>query len=223
MARVGASTGARLKSRKASNTRSPEDGRLQAAVFLDRDGVINQNRSRYVRTWEDVSFLPGVFPALARLSSTSFCVVLVSNQSPVGRGILSCAQVEAINRRMVVEIERRGGRVDAVYYCPHRPDEGCDCRKPNPGMLLRAARDLHLDLGRSYMIGDAVSDVEAGLAAGCSPILVLTGRGSDQRPILHERGYDLVPVTADLAGAVELVLNDAGQKPWELPTILRDR
>ena len=90
-------------------------------------------------------------------------------------------------------------------------------------MLLRAARDLHLDLGRSYMIGDAVSDVEAGLAAGCSPILVLTGRGTDQQLILHERGYDLVPVTADLAGAVELVLNDAGQKPWELPTILRDR
>ena len=186
---------------------------MRAAVFLDRDGVINQNRSDYVKTWEEVSFLPDVFPALARLSSTPFCIVLVSNQSPIGRGILSCAEVEAINRRMVAEIERQGGRIDAVYYCPHRPDEGCDCRKPRPGMLLRAACELDLDLSGSYLVGDAVSDVEAALAAGCSPILVLTGRGTDQQPILRKRGYTSVPIVAGLAGAVQLILGPAGAEP----------
>jgi D-glycero-D-manno-heptose 1,7-bisphosphate phosphatase len=179
---------------------------LQAAVFLDRDGVINHNRSSYVKTWQEVSFLPGVFPALARLADTPFCVVLVTNQSPIGRGILSSAQVEAIHERMVAEIECHGGRIDGIYYCPHHPDEGCDCRKPRPGLLLRAARDLGLDLGRSYLVGDAVSDVEAALAAGCSPILALTGRGRHQQAMLLERGYSSVAVVADLARAVQLVL-----------------
>jgi len=186
---------------------------LRAAIFLDRDGVINQNRADYVTTWEEVSFLPGVFPALARLSRTPFCIVLVSNQSPIGRGILTSAEVEAINRRMVAEIERQGGRIDAVYYCPHRPDEGCDCRKPRPGMLLRAAGELDLDLSASYLVGDAVSAVEAALAAGCSPILVLTGRGTAQQPLLRQRGYTSVPVAADLAGAVRLILGPAGAEP----------
>ena len=186
---------------------------MRAAIFLDRDGVINQNRADYVKTWEEVSFLPGVFPALARLSRMPFCIVLVSNQSPIGRGILTSAEVEAINRRMVAEIERRGGRIDAVYYCPHRPDEGCDCRKPRPGMLLRAAGELDLDLSASYLVGDAVSDVEVALAAGCSPILVLTGRGTDQQPLLRQRGYTSVPVAADLAGAVRLLLGPAGAEP----------
>lgn len=180
---------------------------VTAAVFLDRDGVINENRDDYVRAWEDVRLLPGALEALARLAATPFRIVVVTNQSPIGRGILTTGQVEAINRRLVEEIEAYNGRIDAFYCCPHRPDDGCDCRKPQPGLLLRAARELDLDLDRSYLIGDAVSDVEAAMAAGCRPILVLSGLGQRERLLAHQRGYDHVPVVRDLAEAVGLVLS----------------
>ena len=179
---------------------------MTAAVFLDRDGVINENRDDYIKTWDEVRFLPGVFEALARLALTSFRIVLVTNQSPIGRGILTEEQVEAINGRLVAEIESHSGRVDGVYYCPHHPDDHCGCRKPQPGLLLQAARELDLDLSRSYLIGDAVSDVEAALAAGCSPILVLTGRGQQQQRLLRQLGYRHVPLAQDLSAAAHLIL-----------------
>ena len=180
---------------------------MTAAVFLDRDGVINENRDDYVKGWEEVCFLPGALEALARLAATPFRVLLITNQSPIGRGILTAGQVEATNRRLVEEIGAHGGRIDGIYYCPHCPDDGCDCRKPRPGLLLRAARELEIDLRHSYLVGDAISDVEAGLAAGCRPIMVLTGLGQEQRTLLHQRGYHHVPVVRDVGEAVGLVLS----------------
>lgn len=180
----------------------------RAAVFLDRDGVINENRDDYVKGWDEVRFIPGVFDTLARLSLTPFRVVLITNQSPIGRGILAAEQVEAINRRLVAEIEAYGGRVDGVYYCPHHPDDRCACRKPQPGLLHRAAKDLGLDLAHSYLIGDAVSDLAAARAAGCKPILVLTGRGREQQPLLPQAGFDGVPVVRDLVEAVDLICDE---------------
>src|SRR5436190_23406732 len=106
--------------------------RGRAAVFLDRDGVIIENREGYVRSWEDVAFLPGVLGALRRLARLSCAVAIVTNQSPVGRGLLTLEAAEAINRRVVARIEAAGGRIDASYLCPHRPDERCGCRKPAP-------------------------------------------------------------------------------------------
>jgi D-glycero-D-manno-heptose 1,7-bisphosphate phosphatase len=103
--------------------------------------------------------------------------------------------------------------MDAIYYCPHHPDDGCACRKPKPGLLLRAARELGLDLARSYLVGDAVSDVEAARAAGCCPILVLTGRGQEQQRLLRQRGLDRVPVVRDLAEAVALILRERVDDP----------
>jgi D-glycero-D-manno-heptose 1,7-bisphosphate phosphatase len=176
-------------------------------VFLDRDGVLNENRSDYVKSWGEVRFLPGVFAAMARLALTPFRTVLVTNQSPVGRGILSREEVESINQQVVSAIESEGGRIDRVYYCPHHPNDGCTCRKPRPGLLQQAAREMGLDLPNSYLIGDALSDVQAALTAGCSPILVLTGRGRQQRSLLLEQGYGSVPVVSDLAAAVDLVLD----------------
>ncbi len=184
---------------------------MRSAVFLDRDGVINANRADYVKCWTEFVFLPGVFEALQCLSESRRLVVVVSNQSAVGRGLTAPESVEAIHGCMRTEIERRGGRIDAVFHCPHRPDEDCECRKPRPGLLLRAARELGLDLARSYLVGDAVSDVEAALAAGCTPLLVLTGRGADQQRLLAERGHVGVPVVRDLAEAVSwIALADVG-------------
>ncbi len=173
------------------------------AVFLDRDGVIIENRDDYVLSWRDVAFLPRALEALRRLSHSPYTIVIVTNQSPVGRGLLALEEAEAINRRVIARIEAAGGRVDASYLCPHHPDEGCACRKPAPGMLLRAAADLGLDLPRSYLVGDAVSDVAAAEAAGARGILVLTGRGADQAPRLRARYGAAGRVAEDLATALD--------------------
>jgi len=178
---------------------------MKRAVFLDRDGVISVNRPDYVKTWQELVFLPGVFEPLQLLAKSQWAVVIISNQSCVGRGLVDVTVVEAIHRAMEEEIRRRGGRIDAMFFCPHRPDEGCDCRKPQPGLLLKAARELSLDLTRSYLVGDAVTDVEAALAVDCSPIMVLTGRGADQVRLLRQRGHHDVPVARDLAEAVALI------------------
>lgn len=180
------------------------------AVFLDRDGVINQNQPDYILSWSDVVFLPGAFAALRRLAASPFAVVVVTNQSAVGRGLMTLHEMHAINSRVASAVAAEGGRLDRIYACPHRPEDGCDCRKPRPGMLLQAAADLGLDLRASYLVGDAVSDVEAGLAVHCQPILVRSGRGQAQLPDLKANGYD-VPVVADLAEAVGWILARAGE------------
>ena len=150
------------------------------ALFLDRDGVIIENCSNYVRSWADVAIFPQAVAALAAVRDCPYRIVLVTNQSAVGRGLISQATAEAINDRLLAHVRAAGGRIDAVYMCPHGPDDGCDCRKPLPGLLLRAAEELDIDLSRSVMIGDALSDVMAGQAAGTRAVLLRTGRGGDQ-------------------------------------------
>jgi D-glycero-D-manno-heptose 1,7-bisphosphate phosphatase len=175
------------------------------AVFLDRDGVINENRPDYVKSWSEVKFLPAAFDALRRLAETDFAIVLVTNQSAVGRGIISKERARSINRQMVETIRSQGGRVDGSYLCPHHPDDNCECRKPRPGMLLQAADELGLDLGRSYFIGDAITDMQAADAAGVRGILVLTGRGQNQA---KESSAPLPwPIASDLGSAIDDILN----------------
>ncbi len=181
---------------------------MHAAVFLDRDGVINENRADYVKSWEEFAFLPGVFDALCRLAESDLSIIVASNQSAVGRGLVSRDELDTINRTMVDRIHKEGGRIDAVLYCPHRPDENCTCRKPRPGLLLQAAKRFDLNLARSCLVGDAVSDVAAGLAAGCRPILVLTGRGNEELVRLRADGYDGYRVATDLKEAVDWILDN---------------
>ncbi len=145
------------------------------AIFLDRDGVINRDRADYVTSWNKFEFLPGVLDALYLLSQMPFLIVVVTNQSAIGRGLVSQAMVEKIHQRMRIAIEQAGGRIDAVYYCPHLPEANCNCRKPKPGMLLRAAVDLDIDLSQSWLIGDSLRDIQASVAVGVQPILVRTG------------------------------------------------
>lgn len=175
---------------------------LRAAIFLDRDGVINENRAQYVRTWEQVQLLDSALPALVRLANSAFAVVIVTNQSAIGRGLLSSQMGQHINTQLVAQLVQAGARIDGVYVCPHRPDEGCACRKPRPGMLLQAARELQLDVAKSWMVGDAVTDAQAGLAAGTRALLVRTGRGSE--PSAVPAGVTQV---ADLAAAVDHILS----------------
>jgi histidinol-phosphate phosphatase family protein len=138
-------------------------------VFLDRDGVLNEKpeRARYVRSWEEFRWAPGAREALRLLKRAGYRVVVVSNQAGVGRGIMTEEKLHEIHGRMREEAAEAGGEIDAVYYCPHDWDEGCECRKPRPGLLFRAQRDLHLDLSRVVFIGDDERDALAAREAGC--------------------------------------------------------
>lgn len=168
--------------------------------------MIIENRSDYIKSWREVRFLPGVFEALRRLARSDYALVMVTNQSAVGRGIMSLDEAMTINEGVLTEIAAQGGRVDAAYMCPHGPDEGCNCRKPAPGLLLQAAEDLELAMARSYVIGDAASDIQAAHAAGAQGILVLTGRGREQAALLSLAGKVNCPVGADLGAAVDYIL-----------------
>jgi len=174
-------------------------------VFLDRDGVINENRDDYVKTIDEFSFLPGVLEGLAKLKSADITTIVVSNQAGVGRGIIDPAELERIDRSMVQTISEHGGEISAIYYCTHRKDEGCDCRKPNPGLLIRASRELGFDLKQSFFVGDAQSDIEAGYRAGCRTVLVLTGRTS----LSEVNDWSVKPdyIAADLLTAVDWILS----------------
>lgn len=182
------------------------DSPVCRAVFIDRDGVICRNRDDHVKSWEEFVFLPGALEALARLASTDLYVVVVTNQAAINRNMVTREMVEEIHDRMLVAIEIAGGRVDRIFYCPHRPDEGCPCRKPEPGLLLKAADELDLDLSQSYFIGDAETDLIAARKVGCRRYLVLTGRGGRQlvRCLFHgERGFTVKP---NLGAAVDAIL-----------------
>jgi len=180
---------------------------VRRGVFLGRDGVINENRSEYVKSWDEFRFLPGALVSLARLAQSPFSIVVVSNQSAINRGLVSRSEVNAINGRMVRQIEANGGRIHGVYVCPHRPDEGCSCRKPEPGLLHQAAAELAIDLNSSYVVGDALDDMQAGLRARCTPLLVRTGRGEEELARAHDaRVVDFV-YFPDLPQAVDFILS----------------
>jgi D-glycero-D-manno-heptose 1,7-bisphosphate phosphatase len=154
---------------------------MYPALFLDRDGVIIENRSNYVRSWNDVEIFPQALEALSCIYHSPYKIVIVTNQSAVGRGLVNIQEVHHINNRLMSEIQQAGGRVDGVFICPHAPQDNCDCRKPRPGLLLAASTSLSLDLQCSIMIGDAFSDLLAGSAAGIPRLaLVKTGRGLEQ-------------------------------------------
>jgi D-glycero-D-manno-heptose 1,7-bisphosphate phosphatase len=179
------------------------------AVFLDRDGVINENRCDHVTCWDEFRFIPGARDAIARLTGAGVRVFVVTNQAIVNRGVVTPQEISAINERMVAEIVRAGGRVEAVAWCPHRPDEGCACRKPKPGLLLALARRYALDLHDTVLVGDALSDVQAGQAAGCSTVLVLTGRGRGELARASAAGARGFAVASDLSTAVDQLLRTA--------------
>ena len=180
--------------------------RTRSAVFLDRDGVINQNRSDYVRSTDQLRIFPAALPALARLAQSECAIVIITNQSVIGRELVSAATVAQINHYLLKQVRASGGRIDGLYLCPHAPDDACECRKPRPGLLLQAASELQLDLHRSWLIGDSLTDLKAAIAAGVRPILVATGRGQDASLQLTSTGLGHIPFLPDLSGAVAHVL-----------------
>jgi D-glycero-D-manno-heptose 1,7-bisphosphate phosphatase len=182
---------------------------LKKAVFLDRDGTINEEKDYLFRP-EEFAFIPGAPEAIARLKNAGFLVIVVTNQSGVARGYFGIDDVRRLHEHLQRQLAAIGTTIDGFYLCPHHPAHGvgeyrteCDCRKGRPGMLLQAAAEHGIDLRRSYMVGDKLADVEAGQAAGCQPILVLTGYGRSEAGKLS--GGE-VPVVADLSAAADYIL-----------------
>jgi D-glycero-D-manno-heptose 1,7-bisphosphate phosphatase len=182
--------------------------RSTAAVFLDRDGVINQNRSDHVKSWSEFRFLPGSVQAIRRLSAAGYRVFVITNQAIVSRGVVSHHVIDEVNARMLSELDQHGARVESVAYCPHRPDQDCPCRKPRPGLLLKLALRYGLDLKDSVVIGDALTDMQAGLAVGCRTILVRTGRGSEQLARAATQEMQSFLIAEDLGAATSLLLEE---------------
>jgi D-glycero-D-manno-heptose 1,7-bisphosphate phosphatase len=174
---------------------------VKRALFLDRDGTLNVEVN-YLRRPEDLVLIEGVAEALAEARQRGWATVVITNQAGVGRGYFTAETLTRIHARLIEELARRAVALDGIYACLHHPDEGCDCRKPAPGMILAAAAELKIDPARSWMIGDRASDLEAGRRAGCRTALVLTGYG--QTTAAEGCHADLV--APDLAAAVRCIL-----------------
>ncbi len=179
-----------------------------STIFLDRDGVINENRSDYVKSWSEFHFLPGAKEAISQLTRAGHRVIVCTNQAGIARGIILVATVEEIHRRMMAEIAQAGGTIERVYYCPHAKDAGCFCRKPRPGMLLRARDELGIDLSDAIFIGDSISDIRASFAAGVHPILVLTGLGMEHLRECCYEAHEPFHIAESLKHATDMILSN---------------
>ena len=175
-------------------------------IVLDRDGVINHDSDAYIKSAEEWLPLDGSLEAIARLNHGGYTVVVASNQSGLARGYFEIEALTAMHKKMDELLVKVGGRIDAVFYCPHGPDDGCDCRKPKPGMLLEIGQRFNVPLKDVFFIGDSISDINAASGAHAKAILVRTGKGIKAEKILQSENNKNVPVFDDLASAVTAIL-----------------
>lgn len=172
-------------------------------IILDRDGVINFDSEQFIKSPDEWKAIPGSLEAIARLNQWGWRVVVASNQSGIGRGLFGMDTLNAINDKMVKGLSQVGGRLDAIFFCPHSADSTCDCRKPKPGMFVQIGERFNVDLTGTPVVGDSLRDLQAGVAVGCKPYLVLTGKGTktQQEKALPEGTLvypDLAAVVAEL-------------------------
>src|SRR5450830_850444 len=179
----------------------------RSCVFIDRDGTLNVEKN-YLHKYADWEWIPGSVDMLRQLHAAGFLAIVVTNQAGVARGYYDAAAIDELHVRVGEDLAAAGARIDAYYYCPHHPLYGlqrdCHCRKPAPGMLLQAAKDWDIDLAKSWMVGDKLSDIEAGLTAGVRCVMVETGYGREEM----EHCPPDVLLAADFAAAAPLILED---------------
>jgi D-glycero-D-manno-heptose 1,7-bisphosphate phosphatase len=182
------------------------------AVFLDRDGTINEEMG-YINHLSRFRLLPEAAPAIRRLNEAGLPVVVVTNQSGAARGYFPPSLVDEVHRHLEDLLAQEGARVDAIYACRHAPDARCSCRKPQPGLLLQAAQDLNLDLSRSFLVGDRFVDLQTAANAGVQGILVLTGYGlGEYEQFFGKKQPDPVHVARTLLDAVDFILAQPGKE-----------
>ncbi len=173
-------------------------------IILDRDGVINEDSDDYIKSVDEWQPIPGSIEAISRLTLCDYRVVVATNQAGIARGLFDLDALNAMHKKMHHLVEEAGGKIDAVFFCPHHPDEGCECRKPKPGMLLDIAQRLRVELKGVPFIGDSMKDLQAAEAVNALPILVRTGKG--ERTLANINNVKGLRVYDDLAAAVDAIL-----------------
>jgi D-glycero-D-manno-heptose 1,7-bisphosphate phosphatase len=187
-------------------------------IILDRDGTINEDRDDYVKSPDEWVPLPGALEAIARLNHAGWHTVVATNQSGLARGLFDTSALNAVHIKMNQALAKVGGRIDAVFFCPHGPSEGCRCRKPLPGLFEMIAERYGVELTDVPLVGDSLRDLEAGTAVGCQPHLVRTGKGARLDEEQLEQILDRVPGTqvhADLAAFAEHLIQDQRRERGE--------
>ncbi|PIP36567.1 MAG: D-glycero-beta-D-manno-heptose-1,7-bisphosphate 7-phosphatase [Desulfobacterales bacterium CG23_combo_of_CG06-09_8_20_14_all_52_9] len=180
---------------------------LKNVVFLDRDGVINEDSPNYIKSWEEFFFIPKSLEAIADLYAGGMELFVITNQSVVNRKLMTAPDLETLHRNMLAAVQSRGGKIRDLFYCPHLPEDGCTCRKPKPGLILTAQERYGIDLSTTFMVGDSEKDILCARAAGCRyAVLVRTGNGCETEKRLVENGPVPDYVAPDLYGAVQWIL-----------------
>lgn len=176
-----------------------------ALIILDRDGVINEDSDDYIKSPDEWVAIPGSLEAIARLTQHGYQVVIVTNQSGIGRKLFTIETLNAIHTKMNTHLAQYGGIIDAIFFCPHLPKDECNCRKPKPGLYNEVSERLRMSLNKVYCVGDKMTDVKAAQSAGAKPVLVRTGKGQNEIDEgLVPKG---IPIYADLASFVnEMVI-----------------
>jgi D-glycero-D-manno-heptose 1,7-bisphosphate phosphatase len=181
---------------------------LKKVVFLDRDGTINRDSPDYVKSRAEFEFIPGAIAAVSELTGGGFTCMVITNQSALARGFISNAELDAMHAMMCDEIAAAGGKIADVFFCPHMPEDNCGCRKPAPGLLLRAQKKYAIDLADAVMVGDSAKDIECGRTAGCGrTVLVKSGRDADVEKQLHKKQLAADYVAQDLLEAARWIID----------------
>lgn len=181
---------------------------LQKVVFLDRDGVINRDSPNYIKSWAEFDFLPGSIEAMKTLTNNGFTTIVITNQSAINRNMMSMEELDYIHYMMKKVVRSQGGEIKDIFFCPHTPEDGCDCRKPKPGLIFSAQKTYEIDLLISTMVGDTVKDIECARKAGCGyTVLVKTGNGIKSEKILAKKKIFPDHVAKDLYEAATWILS----------------
>jgi len=176
-------------------------------IILDRDGVINQDSEEFIKSVDEFIPLPGSLEAIARLKKAGYTIAVATNQSGIARGYYDEATLAAMHDKLAHLLDEQGGEIDYIAYCPHGPDDDCACRKPQPGLLYEIGKHFNVELTNVPIIGDSLRDIQAARSVGAYPILVKTGKG--ERTLANKDQISDIPVYADLAAAVDALLNSS--------------
>ena len=180
-------------------------------VILDRDGVINQDADDYVKSVEEWQPIPGSIEAIAQLYQSGFTIVVATNQSGLSRGLFDLEALESMHAKLNTLVESAGGEITAIFYCPHSPENNCNCRKPKPGLIDAIENELSISVLGCPLVGDSIRDLQAGISKGCDPILVKTGKGAGTYRLLQQRPnpkFDDLKVFDDLAAAAHYIIEN---------------
>jgi D-glycero-D-manno-heptose 1,7-bisphosphate phosphatase len=180
---------------------------LKKVVFLDRDGTINQDAADYIKNWSEFNFLPRSIEAIRNLTAAGCTIIVITNQSAIPRQLISPADLEHIHTKLKAAVRSGGGKISDIFYCPHMPEDGCDCRKPLPGLIIQAQEKYQIELAASVMIGDSAKDIECARNAGCGhSILVKTGDYQEAASRLSAANLAADYLAADLYEAAEWIM-----------------